>query len=224
MTSWRLIFIVSCIAFATCGCAGLQRPTPPIFVDPSVTRQVIEVTPSGKGVFTATLTAWLYDKGIWHLKLGPWPAVIGRNGFAALDAKKEGDGHTPSGVYALGLAFGKEIKLHTGLLYRQTLDDDIWVDDPASTDYNHWVKMPSTATSYETMRRQDGLYDLGAVIEYNTRPVIPGNGSAIFLHIWRDKGRKPTAGCVALHHRHLRHLLAWISQDLDPVIALGMAE
>ncbi len=227
MTSLRLVLIVLYSALAVCGCAGIVRPVEPfavasISVNPSIMRQVIEVTPSGQGVFSATLTAWLYDKGVWYRKLGPWPAVIGRHGFAAVDAKREGDGCTPSGIYALELAFGKENKLHTGLPYRQTLDDDIWVDDAAATDYNRWVKMPSTAGSYEKMRRSDGLYDLGAVIAYNTNPVVPGNGSAIFLHIWRDKGRKPTSGCVALHHRHVRHLLVWLKQDLEPLIVLGM--
>ena len=228
MRSWGMLFLLWCVTVTMYGCASIPPASQPlsaafIAVDPSSMRQVIEVTPSGHGVFFATLTAWLYDKGVWYRKLGPWPAVIGRHGFAAADAKREGDGCTPSGIYTLELAFGKEIKLHTGLPYRQTLDDDIWVDDVAATDYNRWVKMPSTAGSYERMRRSDGLYDLGAVIAYNTNPVISGNGSAIFLHIWRDKGRKPTAGCVALHHRHVRHLLVWLKKDLDPVIVLGIA-
>jgi L,D-peptidoglycan transpeptidase YkuD (ErfK/YbiS/YcfS/YnhG family) len=71
------------------------------------------------------------------------------------------------------------------------------------------------------MLRPDGLYDIGAVIEYNTSPVVPGQGSAIFLHIWRDGGRKPTAGCVALEKSRLRRLLAWLRADMKPVVFLG---
>ena len=190
-------------------------------VDPAMTRQVIEVTPSGKNIFKARLTAWTYDHGLWRKVFGPWPVSVGRNGFAPLHAKKEGDGKTPSGFYAVGTVFGRTENFKTGLPYRQTMDDDIWVDDAASLQYNRWVKMPTKAASYENMRRRDGLYDLGAVIEYNTDPVVPGYGSAIFMHIWRDQGRQPTAGCVALNHRRLQHLLGWLKSDAHPVIVLN---
>ena len=154
--------------------------------------------------------------------LGPWPAVVGRNGIASLHEKKEGDGKTPSGAYPIVMAFGKEAVLKTGLVYRQTMDDDIWIDDSTSDQYNCWVKLPTKAASYEKMRRKDGLYDLGAVIAYNIEPVVPGNGSAIFLHVWRDYGRKPTAGCVALDRGHLRRLLKWLRADKKPeVVILG---
>jgi L,D-peptidoglycan transpeptidase YkuD (ErfK/YbiS/YcfS/YnhG family) len=46
-------------------------------------------------------------------------------------------------------------------------------------------------------------------------------GSAIFLHIWREAGRKPTAGCVALSETRLRKLLAWLDAGAAPVIILG---
>jgi len=71
------------------------------------------------------------------------------------------------------------------------------------------------------MLRADGLYDAGAVIEYNTDPVVPGLGSAIFLHIWREDGAKPTAGCVALPEDRLRELLGWLDAEAAPVIFLG---
>jgi L,D-peptidoglycan transpeptidase YkuD (ErfK/YbiS/YcfS/YnhG family) len=47
------------------------------------------------------------------------------------------------------------------------------------------------------MWRADRLYDLVLVIGYNDDPVVPGKGSAMFLHLARpDFG--PTEGCVAL--------------------------
>ncbi len=186
-----------------------------------MTRQIIEIVPAAKNIFKATLIAWNYDRGLWRRACGPWPVVIGRNGLAGLHEKREGDGKTPSGVYPLETAFGQEKALRTGLTYRQVTGDDVWVDDMASVDYNRWVKKPTQAASYENMRRTDGVYELGAVIEYNTQPVVPGLGSAIFIHIWRDRGRKPTAGCVALDRRRLRHLLAWLRADMHPTIILG---
>ena len=76
------------------------------------------------------------------------------------------------------------------------------------------------AASYETMLRSDGLYDLGAVIRYNMDPVVSGQGSAIFIHIWRNGGRKPTAGCVALDQGRLRKLLGWLDANKHPAVWL----
>jgi L,D-peptidoglycan transpeptidase YkuD (ErfK/YbiS/YcfS/YnhG family) len=207
------------------GCASLSRQEQPQFewtvpVDPATKRQVIEVVPLDGNTFKATLTAWEYDNRTWRKALGPWPTVIGRNGLAAAGEKREGDGKTPSGVYAIRTAFGAVAKLNTGLAYKQTANDDIWVDDSASIQYNRWIKLPTDAASYEIMRRNDGLYDLGAVIEYNTDPVVPGHGSAIFMHIWRNNGEKPTAGCVALNRKHLHRLLEWLKTNMDPDIVL----
>ena len=214
------------LVFVCAGCACFRGETPrdherTISFDPAVSRQIIEITPSSTHIFKATLIGWSYDRGLWRRVYGPWPVVIGRNGLALLHEKREGDGKTPSGVYPLETAFGQEKGLRTGLIYRQVTDDDVWVDDMASVDYNRWVKKPTQAASYESMRRTDGVYELGAVIEYNTRPVVPWLGSAIFIHIWRYRGRKPTAGCVALDRRRLRHLLAWLRADMHPTIMLG---
>ena len=43
----------------------------------------------------------------------------------------------------------------------------------------------------------DEVYDLLVVIGYNLDPVVPGAGSAIFLHVARPDF-SPTAGCVAV--------------------------
>ena len=147
------------------------------------------------------------------------PAVIGRNGLADAGQKKEGDGKTPSGIYDLGTAFGYSPSVKTGLDYRQTGADDFWVDDAASAQYNQWVKGVVRANSFEKLKRDDHLYALAVVIEYNTRPVVPGAGSAIFLHVWRRYDHA-TAGCVALSQRYLRHILKHLDRSKGPVIIL----
>jgi L,D-peptidoglycan transpeptidase YkuD (ErfK/YbiS/YcfS/YnhG family) len=83
--------------------------------------------------------------------------------------------------------------------------DDGWCDDPVASRYNRPVRLPF-AGSHERMWRQDRLYDLGLVIDYNLRPAHKGRGSAIFIHIMAS-GKTPTAGCVALHPADLRRLL-----------------
>jgi L,D-peptidoglycan transpeptidase YkuD (ErfK/YbiS/YcfS/YnhG family) len=225
LSSFLRLLLTCSIALTVSGCASLTREKHPFLqeilrADPAVKRQVLEVVPSGKGTFKATLTAWSCDQGSCRKAFGPWPAVIGKNGLAPVGEKREGDGRTPSGAYAIRTVFGTAAKFNTGLPYRQTMDDDIWVDDSASSQYNQWVKLPHEAASYEVMRRSDGLYDLGAVIEYNTDPVVPGHGSAIFLHIWRDNGHKPTAGCIALDRKHIQYLLEWLHIKMNPEVLL----
>jgi L,D-peptidoglycan transpeptidase YkuD (ErfK/YbiS/YcfS/YnhG family) len=56
------------------------------------------------------------------------------------------------------------------------------------------------------MWRQDGLYDALVVIGYNTAPVIPGLGSAIFLHMARPDFSS-TQGCIAVKKEVLLGLL-----------------
>ena len=55
--------------------------------------------------------------------------------------------------------------------YRQMTPNDIWVDDPASPDYNRLKKRGQTqARSFEDMVLPDDRYKYGIVIEYNTAP------------------------------------------------------
>jgi L,D-peptidoglycan transpeptidase YkuD (ErfK/YbiS/YcfS/YnhG family) len=60
------------------------------------------------------------------------------------------------------------------------------------------------------MWRADGLYDLVVILGHNDEPVVPGAGSAIFMHVASpDYGA--TEGCVALARDDLLALLV----DLD---------
>ncbi len=161
------------------------------------------------------------DAKTWREAFPKMKAVIGRNGFALPGNKREGDGRTPSGSYALGLVFGYEASADTRMPYRQAGEDDLWVDDPDAPDYNRWVKKNETsAVSFESMRRPDDLYRYGIVIEYNTDPVIPGHGSAIFLHLWSN-ARADTAGCVAVSEADMLKILAWLDPDARPFIVIN---
>jgi len=180
--------------------------------------QVIFVHPKVKHSHQAYLSAWQRENGDWH-RLFSLSAVIGRNGMAATGDKKEGDGKTPSGIYALGPAFGYAPTIVTGIVYHQATDLDFWVDDMNSLQYNQWVRGSPAAKSFERMKRQDDLYQYGIVIDYNTHPIIPGAGSAIFMHVWRNY-HSSTAGCVALNQRYLRKILHWLDKQYQPVIIL----
>ncbi len=230
VTEYLSFFAIVIAAWLISSCAGLPREplikTPPPFSwhtnIPSHTGQVLLVAEESILCFTLTRVYFLEKtNGEWTQTMEPLRAVIGKNGFAAPGEKREGDGKTPSGLFRLGTAFGYPEKVDTKMPYRQALNDDIWVDDPEAADYNRWVKKEQTqANSYETLKRDDPLYEYAIVIEYNTDPVIKGHGSAIFLHIRAGYG-EPTAGCVAVSKENMLRLLSRLDPEKQPVILIN---
>lgn len=184
--------------------------------------QVVWVTGDSDNKQRGKLSAWEKTDGVWTCVSPPTPVSLGVNGLIAPTNKREGDGCTPTGVYDLKRAFGYQ-PFPAKLSYRQLTDSDCWVDEPLSPDYNQFVDRIPASGSYEVMKRRDGLYKLGIVMEYNTEPVVPGKGSAIFLHIWRGPGR-PTAGCVAMAEETITKLLGWLDIAKQPVIVIDQAE
>jgi len=210
------------IAFCLSGCATLSSDRNVLLPGalarlPSETQQAVVV--NSRRVPEASVTGWEVRDGRWRQVFSPMRATIGRKGFAPIHKKREGDGRTPSGIYPIGTAFGYAPDFPTGLSYLQATENDFWIDDVDSPQYNQWVTGKPEAKSFEDMKRKDDLYKYGAVIEYNTNPIVPGNGSAIFIHIWRGLGQ-PTSGCVALSPRSLKKVLQWLDADRHPVVIL----
>jgi L,D-peptidoglycan transpeptidase YkuD (ErfK/YbiS/YcfS/YnhG family) len=181
--------------------------------------QLIFATNRDASSFRVTIHVLERSKGIWHPVFPVFTGSIGEKGFAAIDSKREGDGKSPSGVFPLGIAFGYDPSVATRMPYRQATDDDFWVDDVNSEDYNKWVKGKPRAASWEKMKREDDQYKYGLVIEYNTDPIIKGKGSAIFLHVW--KGGEPTAGCVSMAEEMVLKILGWLDPVKKPLIIIG---
>lgn len=172
---------------------------------------------------SASARVYVLEKkeGGWRSVFSPMEAMIGKNGFAPPGEKREGDERTPSGIFPLGTAFGYNPSVETRMPYRQAADEDVWVDDPGVDDYNRWVKKGQTrAASFELMRREDPLYRYGIVIEYNTNPVVKGQGSAIFFHVWMNSSES-THGCVALSERDMLEILRWLDPAAKPVAVMG---
>lgn len=182
--------------------------------------QVILVTLTMPSGADAQLAAFELRHDEWKPVLTPVQAQIGRNGFAPSGEKREGDGRTPTGIYSLGFAFGYGQKIDSAMSYCQITQNDIWVDDPASPDYNRLKKRGETrARSFEDMILPDDRYKYGILIRYNLDPVVPGHGSAIFLHIWQDL-KTPTSGCVAISEENILKLLKWLDPAKRPLIVL----
>jgi len=142
---------------------------------------------------------------------GPRRAAIGLPGIAMKGG--EGDGITPIGAFPVREIFYRADRIpnpDTKLPLRAIEKDDGWCDAPDDPNYNRPVKLPYPASA-EQMWRQDHLYDLVVVIGHNDDPVVPGKGSAIFMHLAKPD-YSPTQGCVALAYDDL---LAAIEQ-LEP--------
>ncbi|WP_029010826.1 L,D-transpeptidase family protein [Azospirillum halopraeferens] len=138
---------------------------------------------------------------------GRVPCVLGRGGIRA--DKREGDGATPAGAFPLRRVLWRADRLErprTALPVRPIAPDDGWCDDPADPAYNRPVRRPYPA-GHEALWRDDNVYDVIVVMGHNDEPVVPGLGSAVFLHVARPD-RETTAGCVALALPDLLRLLA----------------
>ena len=122
---------------------------------------------------------------------------IGRGGVRS--NKKEGDGATPSGTFDLlaPLYRADRVKLVGSSRAKAIGPRDIWSDDPDDPRYNRLIKIGRKAEwSHERMTRADKLYDIVIPTSYNWQNPKPGDGSAIFLHVWRGP-MHPTEGCIA---------------------------
>ncbi len=81
-----------------------------------------------------------------------------------------------------------------------------WCTEPGDPAYNRLVRLPHTARC-ERLWREDHLYDVVVELAYNDSPVVPGRGSAIFLHLARPDF-SPTEGCVAIAIEPMVKILA----------------
>jgi D-alanyl-D-alanine dipeptidase len=181
--------------------------------------QLIFAINTDSSSFQVTIHTLEKKNGHWHVAFPAFGGSIGEKGFAPIDEKREGDGKTPSGIFPLGIAFGYDSWIATKMPYRQSTDDDFWVDDVNSEDYNKWVKGEPNAASREKMKREDDQYKYGVVIEYNTHPIVKGNGSAIFLHVW--KPGESTSGCVAMSEEMVLKILGWLDPARKPLVIMG---
>jgi L,D-peptidoglycan transpeptidase YkuD (ErfK/YbiS/YcfS/YnhG family) len=174
------------------------------------------VAPSARST-TATLTVRECGKRV----LGPWRARVGRSGLSA--HHREGDGTTPTGTYGIGpVVYGLDPDPGVRLRYHRLVCGDWWDEDPASTAYNTFQHVgcgsqPTFGGESEALWRISPQYRYFAVIEYNAHPVVPGRGSAIFLHVSTAHG---TAGCVSLPQNRLVRLLRWLRPGAAPMISI----
>ena len=128
--------------------------------------------------------------------------ALGRSGIGI--KRGEGDGITPRGRYRLlgAMVRPERVPLRSAAIDRCSIGQaDGWCDAPGDRNYNRPVKLPYPA-SHEKLARQDHLYDVVLVMDYNISPRLTVGGSAIFFHLARED-YAPTEGCVAISRRDM---------------------
>ncbi|MEV6611083.1 L,D-transpeptidase family protein [Kutzneria sp. NPDC051319] len=186
--------------------------------------QVITVVADSATATTAVLTAWqrtgpLWDQ--WTPVHGPVTANVGTDGIGQAS---ETTSKTPAGVWTLTEAFGIQANDGTRLPYRQVGTSDWWVSDTKSPLYNTYYhctpgSCPFNEGAGEDLGKAGPVYDHAVVIDYNRKPVVPGAGSAFFLHV---SAGKPTAGCVSIPADDLKAVMAWLDPAQHPVIDIAV--
>lgn len=158
--------------------------------------------------------------GMLKVEHRQFACVVGKGGVVSADAKREGDGATPAGTWKLRGGFWRADRLAKPdgpLVFQPIAADMYWDDDPASPFYNT-LRRGAPDEHPERLLRADHVYDVVVPLGFNDDPVVPGRGSAIFLHVARPE-RTPTAGCVALALDDLLEFLAILPPD--PSLTIG---
>jgi L,D-peptidoglycan transpeptidase YkuD (ErfK/YbiS/YcfS/YnhG family) len=184
--------------------------------------QVVTVLAATTLSTTGMLSLWERSNGCWQAAGGPWRVYLGSGGVS--EHHREGDRTTPAGSFAIGpTLYGVDPDPHYHYPYRRIGCGDWWDENPASPGYNTLRHVPCNITpalgaTSEALWRSTRAYAHFAFVEYNTDPVVPGRGSAIFLHA--ELGH-PTTGCIALPLTQLDEVLAWLRPEAHPRMVIG---
>lgn len=144
--------------------------------------------------------------------------ALGRAGV--VHAKREGDGGTPTGTFALLAGYfraDRETRLNSQVPLQPIHRRLGWCDDPGANQYNRPVRLPFNR-SHEKLWRSDWLYNFVLVLDYNFQTRKKRAGSAIFFHI-AENDLAPTAGCVAVRRADIRKILPRLAKHCLMIIA-----
>ena len=227
------IFIMAAPLFSQ-----VKRPEPPP-QKPTYdrSRQVIIVTtPDWNTVQGKAQLFQRVERGKdWNASSESFSVVVGRSGLGwdqmqvegefakTVDRtfiKHEGDGRAPAGFFPLTFAFGNS-DVGSKLPFTKLDEFTECVDDVNSNFYNKIANRMQVGNfdwkSSEKMLAVGQQYDLGIFVAYNSYPAIRGNGSCIFLHIWKDN-HTGTAGCTAMSRNDLEKIIKWLDPAKTPYL------
>lgn len=165
---------------------------------------------------------YTHADGLWSSRI--IKGVTGYGGIAPRGTKREGDGKTPVGIFALkrGLCLTTDFVSYFPM--EQYDERYMWDENPHSPTYNTLLRNPAPGTKGDRIwDNRSKQYRYIVVVEYNTDPVVPGAGSAIFIHVWRAEG-KSTAGCVGMSQTNMKELVEWLNPACHPHIVVLPAD
>ncbi|ENN90368.1 L,D-transpeptidase family protein [Bartonella bovis] len=145
--------------------------------------------------------------------------ALGRGGISP--CKREGDGATPlANMRCLGGFRDNFYRpfVRSVLPFHHIRAQDGWCDASGDANYNRLVRLPYPKRA-EKMHREDGLYAIGLILDWNITQRKMARGSAIFMHLARDN-YTPTEGCIALSRRDMERLLPYINWRTK-IVVLG---
>lgn len=232
-------FLTLCLLLASAASAGEHNGLQ------ASTQLVVVTTPDWNSV-TGTLQRFqrTHSRHKWLPVGGAIAVVVGKNGLgwgsgiasdalrlpgkadhtkgAADPIKKEGDGKAPAGIFRLSSIFGYAEQKPGGwkMPYLRLTETTECVDDPASKFYTRVLDRNQVIVDWkssEHMQRPDELYRWGVVVDHNANPPHAGEGSCIFLHIWRGPGQG-TVGCTAMPQEELETILGWLDPKQKPIL------
>lgn len=179
-------------------------------------RMVVVSGKPGAAVDRAIVRAYARTGDVWTLRFAT-DAWLGRRGFR--QDKREGDGATPVGVFTFGRAFGIAADPGSATPYTKVEAADVWVDDPASKYYNQWARSDRPDADWKSAERlieYRDAYKYAIALNYNVSPIVPGKGSAIFLHAATGRA---TAGCIAVPEAAMVFFLGFVGEGARIVLA-----
>ncbi|UFH58139.1 L,D-transpeptidase family protein [Sulfurovum mangrovi] len=201
------------------------------------TRQLIVVTTENWSTPEGKLQRYERTGSVWQKAGKAIEIKLGRNGLGwgrglhtipehARFIKKEGDGKSPAGIFALKQAFGYA-PFQIDYPYEVYRETDHCVDDINSKYYNKIVdstKIKRDYQSHEKMKFPKEYYKYGIVVDHNGimegEKSIRGAGSCIFIHIKAI----PTAGCTVMSEAQIKEIMQWLDPKKTPLLVQGTEE
>jgi L,D-peptidoglycan transpeptidase YkuD (ErfK/YbiS/YcfS/YnhG family) len=185
--------------------------------------QVITVRAQTATSTTAVLESWERRDGEFVRVRGPIEVFVGEDGIGLASERRS---RTPRGVLTLTEAFGLAKDPGATVPYVRVGLSHWWVSDVKSRHYNSMrICSPGARCGFRQSRSEQlgdiDAYRYAIVMDYNRDPVVPGRGSAFFLHVSEGK---PTQGCISMPAREMKWLLRWLDPSAAPVISINIGD
>ncbi|MFT3715783.1 MAG: L,D-transpeptidase family protein [Gordonia sp. (in: high G+C Gram-positive bacteria)] len=183
------------------------------------TKQMVVVSVPTKESTTGTLSAFDKDAN------GNWQAVPGLVGLPAFVGDKgigepaDNVHRTPEGTFGFDQAFGRLDNPGTKMPYKKVDNQDWWVSNQNSPNYNKMVHQPNDpGGGSENLYNSGTAYDYAVNIAHNPQN-IRGKATAIFLHVSTGE---PTWGCVSIPEPQMKQILQWMDPAKNPKVTIGV--